>query len=149
MNNGKLLNSEDILHIYKEKFGKDADYFKLSAVLREMRETEEPATLEAFEKAWDEEKTFERIAFEAVEERDLIKFAFRTGYDTCDVCANAAIGENCEESDCDCRSCGYENCVCKRCVVNCNNEFILDIEKARSLLEKEKEWEKEDGEEHS
>ncbi len=110
---------------------------------------ENKATLEAFEKAWDEEKTFERIAFEAVEERDLIKFAFCAGYDTCDVCANAAEGENCEESDCDCSRCGYQNCVCKRCIENSNSEFILDVKKARYLREKEKEWEREDGEEHS
>lgn len=146
MNNpGKLLNSEDILRRYEEKYGRHADWFKLSVLLADMPEAEEPATLEALEKAWHEEKAFERMAFEAAEERDLIKFAFCGGYDTCNICTNAEENENCEESDCDCSRCGYLNCVCKKCIENGNSEFILDVEKAKYLREKEKEWEREDG----
>lgn len=80
-------------------------------------------------------EAFERIAFEAAKERDAIKYAFCKGYDTCDICLNNYEGENCEESDCDCGRYGYANCVCKSCIENQNSEFVIDMKKAKKLLE--------------
>lgn len=83
------------------------------------------------------EETFERMAFEAGEERDLLKYVFTHHFEPCDVCVYRNRECDCEN---DCDVCGEINCPCKNCWISGSNEnFVLDAEFVKEKIRKEKE----------
>ena len=86
-------------------------------------------------------ETFERMAFEAGQERDAAALMIKLMVDPCEVCArNTGWGEYCEQWDGDCEFCGNGKCPCKNCRSNSN--FYFDYEKAKEIKEKYESGEK-------
>lgn len=96
-------------------------------------------TVKEFNLMEHREETFERMAFEAGEERDLFKFIFTHHFEPCDVCVNRKNAEN-DDCEMDCNICGVCNCPCKNCWISGADEnFVLDAEFVKEKIRKEKE----------
>ena len=89
-------------------------------------------TVKEFNLMEHQEETFERMAFEAGEERDLLKYVFIHHFEPCDVCVH-------RKNDCDdeCDFCNECKCPCKNCWIGGADEnFVLDAELIKSEIRK-------------
>ena len=94
-------------------------------------------TVKEFNLMEHQEETFERMAFEAGEERDLLKYVFTHHFEPCDVCVYRNRECDCENN---CDVCGEINCPCKNCWISGADEnFVLDAEFVKEKIRKEKE----------
>lgn len=97
-------------------------------------------TVKEFNLMEHREETFERMAFEAGEERDLFKFIFTHHFEPCDVCVHRKNCEEAENYENECDICGEINCPCKNCWISGADEnFVLDAEFVKEKIRKEKE----------
>lgn len=81
-------------------------------------------------------EVFERMAFEASEERDAALWMIRNGADACIYCANRNECSVDEEPDCLC--CLDGSCPCKECISGGSN-FALDKKRVQEEMAKEAE----------
>ena len=92
-------------------------------------------TVKEFNTREHQEETFERIAFELKEERDLAAWCIQHEIDRCEVCAKVHIwDEDCETWDGNCGRCGNMKCPCKLCSYGDN--FYFSPERAKEIKEK-------------
>ena len=102
---------------------------------------EESAFEKKLKEAEHRAKVFERMAFEACEERDAAIWAIKREILGCDVCVYVKEEHpECDELDCFCEICKNEECRCRKCDKN-QSEFVFDTKKVRELMRKESEKE--------